>query len=318
MEYRGPRYTIVTGKATLPVTIMFAVPAWLAGSEKAPDKILWWGGLAVTIVIAGFLLEFSNRNSLLRIRSYMIPSVFLVMAASMTFAQTLTWNWLPPACFLLAYYSAFLSYQNYRSQGYSFHTFAFLGIGALVFPQMLYFAPLFLFFMLVQLRSMSAKSFVASLLGLSIPIVLRETYFLLNGTTTKIDSFWLALQTFAPTDYTILDEHRMVSAAFVIIISAVAMIHFMRTKFNDKIRTRMFFYVIMLNEIALMSFIALQPQHFDVLFRLLVVNSSILIAHHLTFARNIVADIYFYVLFALFCFLAFYNFTGYSFGIWPL
>ena len=109
MEYRGPRYTIVTGKATLPVTIMFAVPAWLAGSEKAPDKILWWGGLAATIVIAGFLLEFSNRNSLLRIRSYMIPSVFLVMAASMTFAQTLTWNWLPPACFLLAYYSACLS-----------------------------------------------------------------------------------------------------------------------------------------------------------------------------------------------------------------
>lgn len=318
MEYRGVRYAIVTGNTTLLAAFACAALSWFAGSEKAPSQYLWWGGFGATVLAAYLLLEFNNRFSLLRIRSHMVPSVFLVMAAAMPFGQTLSWDFLPPVCLLLAYYSLFLSYQSFRSQGYAFHAFAFLGIGALVFPQMLYFAPLFMLFMLVQLRSMSGKAFVAALLGMAAPIVLREVFLLLNGSAAQIDGFWVALQTFPHPDYTTLDEHQFISAALVILASAVAMVHFLRTRFNDKIRTRMFFYVVMLEEVALIAFTALQPQHFEVLFKLLLANGSILMAHHLSFARNIAADVYFYTLLALLGFLAFYNFTGYDFGIWPL
>ncbi len=318
MEYRGVRYAIVTGNTTLLAAFACAALSWFCGSGKASDQYLWWGGFGATVLAAYLLLEFNNRFSLLRIRSHMMPSVFLAMAAAMPFGQTLSWDFLPPICLLLAYYSLFLSYQNFRSQGYAFHAFAFLGIGALVFPQMLYFAPLFMLFMLVQLRSMSGKAFVAALLGMAAPIALREVFLLLNGSAAQIDGFWVALRNFPHPDYATLDEHRLVSAALVILVSLAATVHFLRTRFNDKIRTRMFFYVIMLEEAALIALAALQPQHFDVLFKLLLVNGSILAAHHLSLARGIAADVYFYTLLALFCFLAFYNFTGYDFGIWPL
>ncbi len=316
MECGGLRHAIVTGNITPLVAFACAAVSWFVGSEKTPDRYLWWGGFGTTVLTAYLLLEFNNRYSLLRIRSHMVAAVFLAMAAAMTFGQTLSWNWLPPVCLLLAYYSIFLSYQKYHAQGYAFHAFAFLGLGSLVFPQMLYFVPLFLLFMLVQLRSMSGKAFVAAFLGTAVPIAMREACLLLSGANARIDEFWVALCTFPRPDYSAIGEQQAVSAAFVIVVSALAMVHFIRTRFNDKIRTRMFFYVIMIEETALMAFIALQPQLFDVLFKLLLVNSCILVAHHLSFARNIAADVYFYTLLAVLGFLAFYNFTGHDFGIW--
>ena len=59
------------------------------------------------------------------------------------------------------------------------------------------------------------------------------------------------------------------------------------------------------------------PTDYDMAYRLFIVSSSPLIAHHLSFSRGHVADAYFVVVVLCFAFLAFYNLTGYEFGIWP-
>ncbi len=120
--------------------------------------------------------------------------------------KQLTWNWLPPACFLLAYYSAFLSYQNYRSQGYSFHTFCFLGHRGVGFPQMLYFAPLFLFSCLVQLRGPCPPIFCCIASGTGRPRCAARDM-LSAEQRQRIDGMACA-SNICPTDCTILDEHK--------------------------------------------------------------------------------------------------------------
>lgn len=318
MGERGLRYNIVTGSFTLPTAFVCAAAMWFIGSTKAADAALWWGGFGTTMLTAYMLLELNNRNSLLRVRSRMVSSTFFVFSGAMTFMHQASWECVPPLCLLPAYYMLFQSYQNFKSQGYVFHAFLFIGIGALVFPKIVLLAPFLLLAMTVQLRSMTARAFFAALIGAALPVMLREVYILYIGAPTKIDAFWEDIATFTLPDYSILNEHQVVSAAFVLLVAGIATIHFFRTKFNDKIRTRMFFYVVLLEELAITALLVAQPQHFGMTFRLLLANSSIIIAHHLAFGRGIVADIYFYVVLLLVAFLAFYNFSGLTFGIWQI
>lgn len=317
MNNGGLRQSIATGSFTLPVTLLYAAAMWWAGSYTATDERTWWGGLAIVTLTAYLLMELNNRHALLRVRSRMVSSTFLVIAGTITFMHEASLNSALPICLILAYFALFHTYQDFRSQGYAFHAFLFLGIGALVFPKILWLSPVFLLAMIIQLRSISARSFFAAILGVALPPALREAYLLLVNGGTEILSFATELTDFSKPRYELLNEHQLISGAFVIFISLIATTHFFRTKFDDKIRTRMFFYIITLVEAAIVALMALQPQGFDPLFRLLVANSSILVAHHLAFARGVVADIYFYVLILLTGFLAFYNFTGYTFGIWP-
>ena len=316
MNGKGLRHGIVTGNFTLPAAFACAALMWFADSTDADIPELWWGGFGATTLTAYMLLELNNRNALLRIRSRMVSSMFLLLAAAMTFNRNLSWDFLPPACLVMAYMLLFHAYQNSHSQGYVFHAFLFMGIGALAFPKLLLLTPFFLLAMLVQLRSMTAKSFFASVLGTALPLLLREVYVMYTGAPSKIYTFWSELTAFPHPDFTLLNEHRIVSAAFMLLISAAGAIHFSRTKFNDKIRTRMFFYVILLEELATAALLVAQPQLFSMTFPLFLANSSIIIAHHLAFARGPVADIYFYALLLSLAFLAFYNHSGYTFGLW--
>lgn len=325
MRERGLRYNIATGTATLPVALALLVAAWLPSALRGDGgAVQEWGGLVATVAMALCLTELNNRNSLLRVRSRMVATTFAVLCAAMTFLRPLSWQCLPPACLIAAYYVLFLSYLNYRPQGSVFHAFLFLGIGALVFPQMLLLGILFLYCMLVQLRSFTPRSFFAALIGAALPLLLREAWLLMQGVPSALPAMWAELSAWPdPRDLAALtralpDEIRLISAALVIFASLVAMIHFWRTKFNDKIRTRMLYYIFMIVEIGLILLMVALPAKFDQLLRLLLVNSSPLIAHHLTLAHGRVADVYFLLLLLAVGALFFVSFTGVSLGIWRI
>lgn len=318
MENIGLRHAIVTGSATLPVAFLIMAGMWLLGRAHSDNSLTHWLGLATAALTGYLLLELNNRETLLRIRSRMVSSTFLVTMAAMTQMQELTWDCALPLSLLLAYYMLFRTYQDFRSQGYVFHAFLFVGLAALWFPKIMVYAPFLLLAMVVQLRSLTIKSFFAAIMGAAFPLLLREAYLLCTGAPSQIYAFCGELADFGVPDFTLLNEHQIISGGVVILAALVAMTHFRRTQFNDKIRTRMFFNIIMIVELLTVALMAAQPQHFDALFRILIANSSILIAHQLCFARGIVADIYFYVLFLIIAFLGFYNFTGYNFDLWRL
>ena len=316
MEESGLRYNIVTGSFTLPATIAFAAFMWYAGSKTAADAALWWGGFACVLLAAFALMAFDNSFALMRERTRMVPSVFIAISGALTFTHGLTVDFIPSVCLLLAYAVLFLSYQKGQVQGYMFHVFLFVGIGAQVFPQMLYYVPFLWLSMIVQMRCFTVRAFFASLLGVLMPLVACESYRLIYGMPTETIAFAKNLADVPLPDYSLLSEHQVVSGGFVVFALAVAVIHFSRTKFNDKIRTRMFFYSLMIGELATLVFLVAMPQHFDVLFRILLLNGCVILGHHLAFARGVLADIWFYVMMLFIAFIAFYNFNGYEFGIW--
>ena len=199
-----------------------------------------------------------------------------------------------------------------------FHVFLFLSIGALVFPKMLLFVPFFMFSAIVQMRALTPRAFMAALIGIILPLALREAYLILTGESTMLYGFWEQLTRFTQPDYTVIDERRLVSFATVAILAISAMVHFAYTKFNDKIRTRMLYYTILIEELAITAMLAACPGEFDTIFRLFVLNSTPLIAHHLAFAGGKAGNIYFYTAIALIGLLAAYNISGINFGLWEI
>lgn len=314
MNERGLRYDIITGSGTMYVALVVAAALWVAaGNIESPET---WGGLAATVVMAYVLRELNNRYSLLRVRSKLISSTFLVLMGTLTFLHPLSAGYLPAVCWAGTLTVLFACYQNRVSQAYVFHVFLFVGLGALVFPQMLFLSPFLLFSVSVQMRAMTLRSFFAGVIGVMLPLAIREACLVLLHEDTMLYTLHEELTGFSLKGYDSVGEQRFVSFAIVAAITLFAVIHFARTKFNDKIRTRMLYYAILVQELAITGLLVAFPADFDTVFRLLVLNSAPLIAHHLAFAGGRAGNVYFYVVIVLVCLLAAYNIMGINLGIW--
>lgn len=304
MRSKGLRRKIAESNLTLLGATLIAIFAWMAkGNVALPE----WLGFLATAITAYVFVEFNNSNALIRIRSRMISSVYLVLMAALTGLHSYSANALLPLCVLLAYFLLFKTYQNSHPESFVFHAFLFIGLSSLIFPQILLFTPFYLIAMVVHLRSLNLRSLAAAIMGIVLPFALIEAYKFYFAQPLYTPGFIKVLTSFSPPDYSRLSEHQMVSAGVVVFLAISAMLHFRYTKFNDKIRTRMFLYVLTVQEFLIMAFLVAQPQHFDPLFRLLVMNSSPLIAHHLALTQGRWGTCFFYFALILILVLVIYN-----------
>jgi len=274
----------------LPVAATVTFLTWLLPYGDGASK---WIGLLVTCLATYALVELNNRFALLRIRSRMVSTSFLIL---MAVCPALHSEWLSLATALLlalCYFMLFASYQNIRSQGYIFHAFLFAGVASMLYPPTLVLTVLFYFSMIFQLRNFNGRTMMAGLLGLSVPYWFYTAYAIWES---RLDTAFLYLEqwfTFQLPDYTQLSSSRWVTAGALAVLSLFAFVHFFHTAYNDKIRTRMFFYVISTQEIALAAGLALLPQYYNEQLALLALNSSPLLAHYYALAKGRFADIWF-------------------------
>ena len=84
------------------------------------------------------------------------------------------------------------------------------------------------------------------------------------------------------------------SCCIIGLLSFVSSLHYLRTAFNDKIRTRMFFYAILMVHAVLLLLLILRPADYAILLPMLAMNSAPLVGHHLTLARRRGSELWFY------------------------
>lgn len=290
MRERNFRTRITQGVYTLPAAIVIGCLLWLTTGY---DNVAVWEGFGIVALVAYLLAELNTRSTLLRVRSRMVSTSFLSLTAVAPFLYTWSVGMIPMLCLVAAYFPLFASYGQIRSAGFVFHASLCVGLGSLVYPPMLLLAPVFLISVAVPLRALSGGTFLALLFGLLLP------YWLLLGVGIWFDDVqavfapYIEAFQFQKPDYSVLSLPQIVTMAYVTLLAFVAMLYFARAAYNDKIRTRMFFYVFILFEIVIMGALAMQPQKYDVLLRLYIVNSTPLIAHHLTLGRGRWANIWF-------------------------
>lgn len=294
---------IAEGGMTLPVAALLGLVAWLAAGLISQGM---WPQLACHVATVYLLIELSNQNALLRVRSRMVSSTFILLSctAPMLFPQFS--GAVVQLCFVAALLLLFHTYQNSQTMGLTYYAFLALGLSSLVWVHVLWYVPVVWLLMATQLQSLSGRTWMASLLGLVTPYWFASLWLIFNQDFSPIvDHFTelASLQFVVPK----LELGRLLVLLLTLALTVVGAVHFWNYAFEDKIRVRQLYGLFSVLTAVTVLFLLLQPQHGDVLLRLLFVFVSPLIAHVMTFTSSKASEVFFFSSLALVLALTAYN-----------
>ena len=274
---------------TLAVSIALITLVWLA---KGAVTRGWWPQLACFALTIYLIIELSNSNALLRVRSRMVSSVFIILSCTGSFL----FGSLPGDIMQMSLVASLLfwfqSYQNPQAPGKVYYAFLFFGIATLCHPPLLLWIPVLWVMMGTQLQALNGRLFLASLMGVLTP------YWILVPVVQVFD-LWPRLgftpETFVQSildfknigqGYTLLTVNRLAVLLFVSILLVLSIIHFWANSFEDKIRIRLLYGLFTVMALLCIASLLVQPQHYDMLMRATFVYASPLIAHYFTLTSS--------------------------------
>ena len=166
MRNRRLQGRITAGRFTLPAVILICIVCWIGtsillpamSSEKEAGYALWqsvctlylpaWADRVISFMlyaaIGYFLIELNNTFAIIRMRASVQTSIYFLLVTICPGMHLLYAGDIAAVAFLISLFFLFKSYQHPRPVSYIFHSFVFIGAGSLLFPQLLYFIPLWL------------------------------------------------------------------------------------------------------------------------------------------------------------------------------
>lgn len=318
---------LTAGRFTLPVVIFICIACWVGTSFLVPhlqanesDYALWekvlsfrlppWAARLVSFVsyalIGYFLIELNNTFAIIRMRASVQTSLYFLLVTACPAMHVLYAGEVAAIAFLLSLYFLFKSYQQPRPSGHLFHSFVFLGAGSLLFPQLLYFIPVWLIGS-YNFKALTPRSFCAALLGLTVPYWFLLGHAIFHKEMELFYEPFNALAHFPPID--LLNGFapwELATLAYLFILFVISTVHCIAAGNEDKIQTRGYLHFLIFLSFCIFFFILLQPAYSMNLLPLLFITGSILIAHLFVLTNNKLSNWFFIgsmiSLILLFCF----------------
>lgn len=256
-----------------------------------------WMQMICLILSTYLLFELNRTNELLRVRSQMVSSMFLLLFSATVFLFPDLRSEILELCAIAFYIMLFHCYQQRKSSGWVFYGFFCLGLASMVFVQVLYYVPLLWILMLHNLRALNLKTFFASLLGIVTPYWFVAVYYLYMGEYHFFIDHFSELGAFRPLwDYADVTEQQYVSFGWTVFLALIGIIHYLNQGYHDKTRTRMLYGVLMVVDVLTVAFLVLQPQHYAQLMPLILVNTAPLAAHYMTLTHSWLTNLSFFLI----------------------
>lgn len=301
-SYDKFQINVAKGRFTFPSAIFICLLLRIITAHEWLDMV----SLLACALTAYLLIETNTTFSLIRTRSTLHVSFYMLLTTVCLFPPPFRIAAFVPFLFLTAIFQLFRSYESAHPEESVFHAFLFIGLGSLLFPQLIYFTPL-LYMGMINFRSLSLKSFFASLIGLSVPYWFCFGYAFCYD---KMEFFRELLQEivhFQPISYQALGPSEILSFGMITLISLVSSIHYLQTSYLDKVRTRLFLFFLISIEVWIYILGILQPQHFNTLLQMQIIAGSILTGHLFSLTHNRFTGIFFIITFVILIILTTYN-----------
>lgn len=287
---------IVAGsRLTLPATALYGLAIWFISGAIQHQ---WWIQLVCYVLSTYLMVQLNNFNALIRVYSRAITSAFIILSCVACFIFPSLEGGIATLGLIASLLTLFATYQNREATGWIYYTFLILGLISLAKVHLLMFIPAY-WILMIFLSSLSLRTFIASLLGLLTPywIGITAVVLLHQDDLSLFTGHFLPLTeiTFF-TAYDSIPLSHYLTYAFLVILTVTGIIHFLRTSYNDKIRTRQFYYSIMLFDIVVLTLLPLFPQYHDLLFRPAIILTSPLIGHFIALTHTKITNIAFYVI----------------------
>ncbi len=233
------------------------------------------------------MVELNNTNALIRIYSRMVSCTFLVMITMLTFQYTSIDAAIITLCAVGFYTPLFHAYQDKLAAGRVYFAFLFMGIASIFFIQAIFFMPLMLILMATKIQAMSARSLTAAFLGILTPYWFMVGYYVATSSIESMTEHFSDIIRFgAIADLRILSIQQIVSGIYLLLCALTGGIHYLRTRQQDRIRTQMLYESIIIVDSMAFIFLLLQPNLFEKLSGIIIVNTAPLIAHFIALTET--------------------------------
>lgn len=293
---------MATGRFTLPVVILICLLLWGSTFQEWNELI----SLGVTIIIGYVFIETNTTFNLIRTRTSMPVCLYWLIATALFFLHPFEWTNLVPLVFILATYQLFHSYESVSSSPFIFHSFLFIGLGSIAFPQLLYMVPM-LWGSMIPFRAISIKSFFASIIGLMTPYWFIFGYaFYFNEMHILLTPLREAAHLY-PIDYSHLTLPEIASWGFITLLLIVSGFHYWQISYMDKTRTRIYHSYLAIAGFWATLLSILQPVHWCEWLSIQLICTAFLCGHLFSLTRNRFSGIFFIVTFVLYILLMSFN-----------
>ena len=284
---------VAESSLSLPVSAIISILIWFAAGLVSRKL---WIPLLLTSFSTYLIAEMNTRNTLLRIRSRMMSCVFLWLA---TMQATIAVRWQTTVIQTLTglcIYLLLFCYKDKKEVPSIFCIALIISIGSIIWTPFLYFLPIVIFLLCVPLYAISFKAVSAIVMGIILPYWTLIPYFVYKENTD-----WIKLH-IAPLhdasvlfDYSSVKVGHLVCYAILIILMLIGWIHFVRTAYKDKIKTRNLYDVIITLSIFFALIIPIAPAYADYTLTMLAVVVSPLAAHYFSLTNTKLTNIVFII-----------------------
>ena len=289
----------------MPVAAIYAFVVWLLAG-LLPNA--WWGQLVLFVLTAYLLVELSNRNALLRVRSRMVTSTFLVLSCIPVAMIGSFCGGVTSLCFIITLNILFGIDHGFSSMRGAYYAFLSLGVASLFFVQALFFVPLLWLLMATQLQALNWRSWWASVLGIITPYWLYSPWLLYQNDWQTAMAHFAPLTHFVwPIDYSSLDVVQVMDLCFIGLLMLIGVVHFRFNRIEEKIRIRQLYGFFTSVAFFVVGYLMVCPGLVNPLLRILIVCASPLIAHLLTLSSSRLSNVLFFVVLGLSILLSMVN-----------
>ncbi len=290
---------------TLPFTAVYTGIIWvLCGGIK--EK--WWLQIICLAATTYLMVLLNNKNVLIRIYSRMVSSIFLILNCCACFLFPSIEGAVTSLFILLAYLFLFASYQDETAVGKLYYAFLSIGIASIEYVHILYFVPILLIFTGVYLSAISWRTIFSSLLGIITPYWFALCWCLYYHDIEWFINHFKQLGSFGmPFDFTCLSLGQEMTFMLLIVMMVIGTMHCLNKRYADSIRTRMFYNIFIWTDILAAVFIVLQPQQYDLLIQIMIINTAPITAHFIALTSTRFTNIIFYLLGGITFILTAYN-----------
>lgn len=294
----------------MPVTTVYAMAVWLSCGVVTNH---WWWQLICFGFTTYLMVELNNINALIRIFSRMVSSTFLTLTCCACFLFPALREVSMLMCLVVSILLLFLTYQNKEAAGLTYYAFLFLGVASISYIHVLFFLPLIWLLMITNTMSLSWRTWIASLLGLVTPYWFYCAWLFYQKDYSAIIDHFMALTAFdEPFNFYGITDNQKATLGLVILLSIIGTVHYIRKSYLDKIRIRMFYGFFIFMDMAALLFLLLQPQHFNAMLLIMILNTSPLVAHFAALSSTKLTNITFMTLCIATLLLTIYNIWMFS------
>ena len=285
---------IVTHQLTLPTAIGLSVVLWaIAYSVHPVASLRETIGAMLLYGIIGYLLIILNQTfAIIRLRATIQTVIFWLLVSIIRDIHQLYAGNIMALCVIGSLFLIFNTYQMEKSAGLMFHGFICWGIASLLVPKVVWLIPV-VWYACFTFRSLNIKSFIASILGWSVPVAAYATYINWQG---NIDELMVKANQVVQWE----DLSRLgfilplaVTIIYLFILYATSSIHSVKQLLDDKLQTRSYLNHLMLLTLILFILVGTMPSDVEQLLPLMVMFISILLGHFSALANSKWSNIFF-------------------------